>query len=139
MNPQLKLRKFFFEKVALKLPQFLTVDENAFIESKIGGYAEIYHHVRDINQFALRWKFETKSKNKSKSKRELFKLEVSIIGIFKFSKNSLTHSEKRKYLRLEAPSMLHEVVKKSLLPICKSSLIEGFRFPDLKSKHTSKK
>lgn len=139
MNQQLNLKKYFFEEINIKLPKFPISKERTFIMPNFVGYGEIYHHRRDKDQFALRWIFETSPRSKNKKKHDLFELKATLVGIFKLGQNKLTMNQKEKYITGKAPKIFYEIVKQSILDICKNSLIEGFRFPDLKSKSTPKK
>jgi preprotein translocase subunit SecB len=130
MKQQLRLKKFLFEDVEIRLPLFpgLAKQTNAF-GSPSGSYT-IFTSKRSADRFAFRWSLQLKPKKRTK-RGSLLSFKVTMVGIFEIPRPSWPSSRKKSLLVRQAPMILYEVVKKRLSPVISFSMLQGFELPEI--------
>jgi preprotein translocase subunit SecB len=130
MKQQLRLKKFLFEDVEIRLPLFPGLAKRTTAFGSPSGSYTIYTSKRSGDRFAFRWSLKLKPKKRTK-RDSLLSFKVTIVGIFEIPRPNLPSSRKKSLLVRQAPTILYEVVKKRLSPVISSSMLEGFELPEI--------
>jgi hypothetical protein len=128
-NPHLTLSQLLFESIQIGLPRFPTEGKATPVKFQPSAQTLLYLSRLSKDRFALRLRLDLRKGKNKRSKSGDFSFKMSVIGLFQFAPNDLTHKRKIAYVEKRGPSLILQEVPKYLNPILQNSLLRNFKFP----------
>jgi preprotein translocase subunit SecB len=136
MGSKLKLSKTILESLSLQLPNFPWKDGQRKGPRGLSFAADLYVPKKEKKGFALRLIIE--SSNPQKKTRPLFKLRVSVVGIFDTTEPMPEGNRDVKSVIERATPILYEAVREMLTSVFSTPVLKDYPLPKALPKKTGR-